>query len=101
MDINAVMKEYYDELFDGDSDSEESFKNKLYKVIRKARKAKSTHARREKDDRNEKDSRSEKYARSEEDVTRGQEAQEEPDEQQELQEKKKPDATQFRLPFDN
>jgi len=38
MTMMTLIKEHYDELFDGDSDTEEGFKNKLYRVIRKVRK---------------------------------------------------------------
>ncbi len=37
VDIDAVIEKYYDELFDGDSDSEEKFRKKLNRVILKER----------------------------------------------------------------
>lgn len=84
VDINAVIKEHYDELFDGDSDTEEGFKSKLYRVIRKVRRANAGNT----------------YLEQEEtgDLPETGDLGEETDA---LGEETKPEVTQFRLPFDD
>ena len=84
VDINAVIKEHYDELFDGDLDTEEGFKSKLYRVIRKVRNAnaRSTYLEQEKID-------------ALREQTGGEQS------NMPHQKQKKPEVTQFRLPFDD
>jgi len=83
-DINAVIEEHYHELFTEDSDSEEGFRTKLYRVIRKMRMANAEIQEETDAIKEEADAMGE-----ENDRERGNLPQEE----------QKNEATQFRLPF--
>ena len=99
-DINAFIEEHYHELFSEESDSEEGFRRKLYRVIRKMRMA-NTEIQEEADAMQE-----EADAMGEGADTMQEEADtmgEEKDQKKENppQQRQKNEATQFRLPFDD